>query len=434
MSSTLFEQFRKNLAVANQEDISTSYAEITKRLNKDYWDSSSETANSLQVGSYGRQTAIRNVSDLDMIFELPQKVFDRVSEVQNNGPSQLLQEIRQSIKARYPNTKVNGDGQVVVVSFGKYVVEVLPAFLQMDGSYRYGDSNNGGSWNNYCLPRKEISAVNEVNKRCNRNLKRVAKMVRAWKNVHGAAMSGMLIDTLVYNFFRDNTDYDQKSYGSYPELVRDIFSFLANRPEQQYWLAPGSNSRVATKGKFQRKAKKAAAKAQEALDADNEKTKQRLWREIFGPLFPSVQTGTLSKAFESYAEASNTEQYIEDENPVDIQYELEIGYDVAYAGKHEARIKFMEKTFPWLKLGRNLEFFVVDCNVPEPYEMLWKVRNVGLLAEKKNQIRGELMRDAGRRRLTERTSFGGHHFVECYVLKDNVCVARDRIEVPIELS
>jgi hypothetical protein len=37
MSAELFEQFRKNLAVKNAEAISTSYEEITKRLNKDFY-------------------------------------------------------------------------------------------------------------------------------------------------------------------------------------------------------------------------------------------------------------------------------------------------------------------------------------------------------------------------------------------------------------
>lgn len=434
MSSNLFEQFRKNLAVTNTGDISTSYAEITKRLNKDYWDSTSEVDHSLQVGSYGRHTAIRDVSDLDMVMELPQSVLDRLSKVEGNGPSQLLQEVRASIMTRYPKTSVKGDGQVVVVSFERYVVEVLPAFLQVDGSYRYGDSNDGGSWDNYCRPREEIAAVNGLNSRCNRNLKRIAKMLRAWKNSSGAPLSGMLVDTLAYNFFKSNTTYDDKSYASYPELIRDVFAFLANQPEQDYWLAPGSNSRVATTGKFQRKAKKAAAKAQEALDADTDKKKQRLWKEIFGPLFPALEVATVSKAFDTYGVQRNTEEFIEEKFPVDIRYDLEIGYDVSYSGKNEARVRFMEGVFRWLRLGRDLEFFVAECAVPPPFGLLWKVRNVGPLAEHKNQVRGQLLSDNGRMRRTEKTSFGGPHFVECYAVKDGICVARDRIDVPIELT
>lgn len=70
--------------------------------------------------------------------------------------------------------------------------------------------------------------------------------------------------------------------------------------------------------------------------------------------------------------------------------------------------------------------------MPGPYSLIWKVRNVGHLAEK-HGIRGELIEDAGKYQRRETTSFGGEHFVEAYIIKDDVCVARDRIEVPIEL-
>ena len=115
MSAAHFEQFRKNLAVRNEADISTSYKEITKRLNKDYWDLESESDHCLQVGSYGRCTAIHGVSDLDMVFELPAKDLERLKEVDGNGPSQMLQEVKKCLAVRYPKTEISGDGQVVVV-------------------------------------------------------------------------------------------------------------------------------------------------------------------------------------------------------------------------------------------------------------------------------------------------------------------------------
>ena len=434
MSAQLFSDFRKNLAVANSEAISRAYAEITKRLNKDFWDIDSETAHSLQVGSYGRQTAIRDVSDLDMVFELPNAVFERLKKVDGNGPSQLLQEIRASIKARYPNTEVSGDGQVVVVEFNKFVVEVLPGFLQEGGSYRYGDSNNGGSWDNYCDPRSEMAAINTVTARSNRNLKHVAKMLRAWKNKQGVPMSGMLIDTLTYKFFLDEKSYDSKSYASYPELLRDVFSFLANRPEQDYWLAPGSGSRVYTKGKFQRKAKKAAADAQEALDSETLKKKHKLWKNLFGRYFPVLQTTQAADSKASYGAVANKEEFVEDRWPLDIQFDIEIAYDVYLDSSKEASCRFMEHVFSWLKLGRKLHFYVVSCNVPEPFHLYWKVRNVGEYAERNHKIRGQILADDGHRQRTETTSFGGEHYVECFVVKNRVCVARDRIDVPIELG
>ncbi len=430
MSSAHFEQFRKNLAVQNEADISTSYREITKRLNKDYWDGlESDSQHCLQVGSYGRNTAIHGISDLDMVYELPAKDLERFKKVDGNGPSQMLQEVKKCIAARYPKTNLRGDGQVVVVEFGKFRVEVLPAFYNStDGSYTYGDTNDGGSWPT-CKPRDEIRAFNDRNKTSNRNLKRVCKMLRAWKDYHGAPMSGMLIDTLAYNFFKDNKDYDSTSYASYPLLVRDVFAYLESLPSQDYWLAPGSNQRVINSGNFQRKAKKATTKCHAALEAENDKKKGQLWREVFGKrFFPKLG---IARSLREKAIFRSTEQFIEDMFPMDIHFDVDIDCEVSRDGQNESRIRWLEKKFFWLQLNRSLRFHVISCNVPKPYEVLWKVRNVGPLAESKNQIRGEIVTDKGHLEKIERSSFQGAHFVECYVVKEGYCVARDRIDVPI---
>jgi len=433
MSYAHFEQFRKNLAVRNEDAISTSYRSITTRLNKDYWSLESDSTHCLQVGSYGRNTAIHGISDLDMVFELPAKDLERFKNVQGNGPSQMLQEVKKCLAARYPNTKISGDGQVVVVEFIGYRVEVLPAFYDaQDNSYTYGDTSDGGSWRK-CKPRQEIAEINERNRTSNRNLKRVCKMLRSWKEAVGAPMSGMLIDTLAYRFFGQTMQYDAKSYGAYPELMRDVFAYLANLPEQDYWHAPGSGQRVATKGKFQRKAKKAAAKCQDAINEETDKKKEALWKEVFGTrFFPSLSAAKARSTMDGLGRhLSQTEEFIEDKFPLDIQYDLNIDCEVSAGGKNEGRMRWLQSVFPWVALGRSLRFYIENCNVPQPYGVLWKVRNVGTLAEQKNMIRGQIVSDKGREDLIERTDFAGAHFVECFVIKDGSCVARDRLDVPI---
>lgn len=431
MSATLFEGFRKNLAVKNADEISGRYLAITRRLNKDYYDTDSDYAHCLQVGSYGRNTAIHGVSDLDMAFELSWSVHDRICKEGGNVQQALLNEVRDKLKVLYPTTPIRADGQVVAVQFKNYRVEVLPAFVEADGRYKYPDANEEGKWR-WCHPRDEIEAVQEIHLRSNHNHKRVCKMLRAWKNKHGAPMSGMLIDTLAYNFFKSNTAYDNKSYGSYPGLVKDVFAFLGEQPEQTFWRAPGSDDRVSSTGKFQSKAKKAAKRAQEALDAETEKEKHKLWKKIFGRHFPALSTATVTATTEVVGRSAlpSTEEFIEDEYPVDILYEVEVECDVQYRGVKERAYRFLEATFPWLQIDRNLLFKVVSCNVPKPYKVVWKVRNRGEYAEKKG-IRGQLLDDEGRGERRERTDFPGRHYVECYIIKNDVCVARTRISVPI---
>jgi hypothetical protein len=433
MSYFLFEQFRKNISVGNAAAISTSYHSITTRLNKDFYDSTSEMQHCLQVGSYGRNTAIHGVSDLDMLFELPWGLYEQYKAYQGNGPSQLLQAVRASLKDRYPSTQIKGDGQVVVVEFDKFKVEVLPAFYRAaTNDYYHPDSNDGGTWK-IARPQQEIAAVNAINVRTNRNYKHVCKMVRAWKNENGVPMSGILIDTLCHNFFVGCTDYDNRSYGSYPKLFVSLFSYLADIAQQEYWLAPGSGSRIASKGNFHRKAKKAENKCISAVAEEDDSKKARVWREVFGRDFPLRVLVEKSVAMDSVKDTGAFgEQFIEDIHPVDIRRAVEIECEVGENGVVRGRLKEMAKAFPWLRHGQKLRFFIRDCDVVAPYEVKWKVRNVGAEAERRGETRGQILWDKGRQERTETAKFNGDHFVECFIIKNGVCIARDRITVPIE--
>lgn len=427
MSVASFQAFRKNLVVANSDDISNKYAAITQRLNRDFYDQDSDVSHRLQIGSYGRRTAINGVSDLDMLFELPWSVYERLKRVDGNGPSQLFQEVRASLLTRYPNTEIRGDGQVVILDFTGFRVEVLPAFRNSDDSFTFGDSNNGGSWK-ICKPISEMDRFAEFDITTNRNLRHVCKMLRSWKNTHGAPLGGMLIDTLVHNFFVANVDRHDCTYADYPELLLDVFSYLADQPDQAFWNAPGSNQQVKTKGRFQTKARRAARWCEEALAEELIAAKERLWRKVFGRTFPK---SSISKAAEAIV-FRRTEEFIEDQVPMDVQHELIIDAEVKSAGAIEVLLRQLLGFGGSVRAGRRIKFYLASCNVPRPYSVRWKVRNVGDEAKRRDCIRGQIVYDLGDETITEPAAFGGDHFVECYVIKNGNCVARDRVQVPIQ--
>lgn len=72
-----FSAFCSNLQVKDGGTISQRYKNLTKRLNTDFWNTTSDTSHSLYVGSYGRNTAIQGFSDLDMIFQLPYSEYEK---------------------------------------------------------------------------------------------------------------------------------------------------------------------------------------------------------------------------------------------------------------------------------------------------------------------------------------------------------------------
>lgn len=289
--SNKFNIFCTNLRMSTEvvNNVSYRYKQITKRLNTDYYNSTSDLYHSLYVGSYGRGTDI-HTSDIDMLFILPYSVYQQYNSYTSNGQSALLQAVKNSICKTYSTSYLGGDGQVVKLNFTDGICyEIVPCFLNTDGSYTFPDSNGGGSWKT-TNPKPEITEINSANTNWNKNLKRLCRMARAWKDQWSVPMGGLLIDTLAYNFLK-SWEYKDKSFMYYDWMTRDFFKYLMNQnTAQEYWLSPGANQYVYRKGGFEYKAKQCYNIALEALEfesKDQQWSANQQWRKIYGTKFPS---------------------------------------------------------------------------------------------------------------------------------------------------
>jgi hypothetical protein len=157
-----FQKFKDNYNIPSEliSSISYRYKRITRQLNTDFWTTDSDTAHSLYVGSYGRDTAAKGVSDLDVAFILPNAVYHQYNQHEGNGQSALLQAVKRSMQKTYPTSGTSGDGQVVIIKFDDNLTfEVLPVFENKEGeSFTYPNANGGGSWK-VSNPRAEIKAT-----------------------------------------------------------------------------------------------------------------------------------------------------------------------------------------------------------------------------------------------------------------------------------
>jgi predicted nucleotidyltransferase len=289
--SQYFKEFCDNLRMSNDtiSKIQYRYQQITKRINLDYYISSSSTAHSLYVGSYGRDTEIFT-SDIDVIVQLPYSTYEKFNNYSGNGQSALLQEVKSVLNKTYSTSNSKGDGQVIAIKFTDGIdFEILPAFVCEDNSFIHANANSGGSWAN-TNPRKEIEAIRARNVEVNYNLKRLCRMIRAWKVKCNVPLNGILIDTLAYKFI-GNWQYKGESYLYYDFMSRDFFKYLMDIPaSQSFWFKPGSGTMILKSGDFQYKAKQAYNKSIEAIKSESDgyhNTSKMKWREIYGTKFPS---------------------------------------------------------------------------------------------------------------------------------------------------
>lgn len=283
--STFCDEIR--ISSDNVETIRSRYHQITKRINLEYYSTSSETAYSLYIGSYGRDTEIFT-SDIDMLVQLPYETYAKFNSYSSNGQSALIQEVKNALSKTYSVTNLKGDGQIISLPFQDGInFEVLPTFINKDGSYTYPNSNNGGSWKT-TDPKAEISAIKEMNDKCNNNLKPLCRMMRAWKNKCDVSISGILIDILAYHFISTWGERD-KSFLYYDWLSRDFFKYLSEQDAKQtLWQAMGSGRYIYHSGSFVSRAKTAYELAVEATEksSDYPTTAKSKWRQIYGSKFP----------------------------------------------------------------------------------------------------------------------------------------------------
>lgn len=432
-----FETFIGNLEPTNIGEMETTVGEIAKKLNKNYYDLDGDKISHMYiVGSIGRGTAIKGVSDLDILFDLPDEVFKKFDAYKEKKQSSLLQEVKNVLKERYPNTDISGDGQVVVIKFNKYTVELVPGFKQLDDRFKYPDTNNGGSWK-YTNSLSEIEESKKTSEDTDNNFKYIANMLRAWKNKQGFKFGGLLIDTITYNFLNEEIDYRNIDFGSYLDITKALFEYIKGlNKDQTYWYALGSKQQVynCDNGKFITKAEKAYKKLKDLTETSSDINKKL--RQIFGTQFPKKATAENRTYISSYNQKSykDTEEFIEDYFAVDIKYNISINCKITQNGFRPMLLKKLLGEKMFLAIKKHLEFYIeeMDYKIDKEgeYDIYWKVKNEGIEAMKRNCIRGQVKR-TNTKSIIESSDFIGEHYVECYIVKDGVCIAKDHIDVPI---
>ena len=231
--------------------ISKRYCTVTSAMNREFWNITSDRQNSIYVGSYGRGTAI-DTSDIDILMSLPESYYNQFNSVYGNGQSRLLQVVRQAILVRYPRSEVRADGQVVKINFSDGMFfEILPAFKNWDGSYRYPDTNMGGNWRS-TNPKAEQDAMKNKNISSNGLLFDTCKHLRYVRDNYFRSyhLSGIVIDSFVYQAIGNwrwlsSGESSTSAAGTYEKILLDYYN------QHFMWgamplSAPGSNQQVST--------------------------------------------------------------------------------------------------------------------------------------------------------------------------------------------
>lgn len=410
-----FEKFYDNIRLTQtqKEEAKRKYDGVCEKLHNYYYSNSNYNGSTkLLIGSYGKNTNIRPARDIDVIFKMPYSSLEQYDSHDSNGQSNLLQKIKLILADKYPNTPIRTFEKVVVLEFSEsnHNVELLPAFKLTDGKFIIPNSSNGGFWETWD-PRTEITIINNSDTQNSGRTRQLIRMIKKWTEKCSMNLKSYKIENAVIKFL-DTNNYE---FQNIQLMLFDFFEFLKNEVEEK------NISYIETASKRAKKAKE-YENTEKILKAIVE------WKKIFGDDFPGQKAIKEATLLDEYY--SEEEEYIEDYYAVELNdcYFIKIN---CYVKQDGWRPNLLSK-LSFLQKRKKLEFFIESTNVPEPFNVKWKVRNFGNEAKANNDLRGQIWSDTGKRKKVEHTKYYGKHYVECYIIKDNKCIAYDRVTVPIK--
>jgi hypothetical protein len=283
-----FDQLLANLTITDSQrkDGQISQAGIRDCLNRHYWGYASETANSMLIGSWGKDTRNRPPRDIDVLFLLPGEVYWRFNKRSGNRQSQLLQEIRAVLTVTYPQTRMRGDGQVVVVPFNTIPIEISPGFRCTDGSIIICDTNNEGRYKTSTAEAEALDlAISDM--AANGNTRALVRMMKQWLRVRNVPLKPFQLERLAVEFMAV-WPYRLEDAFWYDWMVRDFLAYLLRRANG-YLFMPGTSEQVMLGADWFSRAETAYHHAVSASknEYDNyQALAGKDWQEIFGSAAP----------------------------------------------------------------------------------------------------------------------------------------------------
>jgi hypothetical protein len=288
------------------------------------------------------------------------------------------------------------------------------------------------------------------------DLRRVIRLLKYLRDHRGAfAIKSILLTTVVGERVEQwRKDIDANYYADIPttllHVVKDLDEWLQARPTKAQASigdpsCPNTNFDHRWTDKqyeaFRNDISDLAREIDTAYFTQGVAQSLTAWQHIFGSEFKAPPT-TASAAAPAVKSVSTSgyiardprapgEDFIDDLVPLDICHRVYVDAEVSEPKLYNRRQRraALRARGNRVPPGRKVTFRIVSTDVPKPYEVCWKVRNRGFEAKRRNCERGSIF--VGSEQHIEPTTFKGPHYVECYIVKDGVCVAVAHVPVHI---
>ncbi len=243
-----------------------------------------------RTGSFGNGTSISGHSDVDYFAEIP------TCNLKNNSTT-TLNEVRNALVKRFPNTGVRVSCPAVVVPFGtdaKESTEVTPAdYIEVteDGYKVYEIPDCSDGWMR-SSPDAHNAYVREVDGDLSNKVKPLIRFIKAWKYYRNVPISSFYLELRVTEYAKDESSI------VYAEDVKGVFSHLDDinlRRMQDPKGISGYINPCSTDAKLEdakSKLSTALSRAENACDAKDKGNTEKAfewWDMLYNYNFPSYR-------------------------------------------------------------------------------------------------------------------------------------------------
>lgn len=209
---------------AQKEGARASHHRLRELLDSGQMES--RILNSYLSGSYARDTAIRPIDDVDIIFEIDPSRWPRTLLLSTRPtPNRVLESFATAIRRRYPQSSVFGQRRSVRLQLYHLDIDVVPAAPHAtDPSMIYVPDRETGEWIK-SSPRRHADIATQVNAKRSGKFKPLIKLLKLW-NSHlpeTVRCKSFLIETIAVRLF------DDRSFSTLGEGLVLFWDFLASR-------------------------------------------------------------------------------------------------------------------------------------------------------------------------------------------------------------
>lgn len=282
-----FSGFLSNIRMTDNQKQSgqSNHASVRRCLNNHYYGSSSDTTNSLLIGSWARATRVRPPRDIDVMFVLPAHIYRTYETKTGNKQSQLLQEVKRVLGECFTRTDMSADGQVVLIPFASQAVELVPCFEQAS-QYKICDTNNGGSWK-IVDPAAQQQRLSQSDSDSNGNVRDLVRMLKMWQTNSSVPVKSFWLEMLSEEFINQWSEKG-KTTVYYDWMVRDFLKYMIGRAGG-YLILPNTYEVIMLGDSWKSKAQSAYDRAVKGCTYEVSGTDFDAWWEwknIFGDDVP----------------------------------------------------------------------------------------------------------------------------------------------------